>query len=94
VPSQQLTRRNSVLWDISLNFTTGNKYLLLPTNGSWDRRFGTDNQFSPDAGLGGKIKPEGADIPAPPNSGNYKLSVDFFKGPNLNKTSFARYCRR
>ncbi len=79
-PQQKLTRKNSVEWDITLNFTSGEAYLLLPTNGSWGRRFGTDNQFSPDARLGGKIKPEGADIPAPTVSGNYKLSVDFFKG--------------
>ncbi len=80
VPSQQLTRRNSVLWDISLNFTAGEKYLLLPTNGSWSQKFGTLDPLAINAGLGGKIQPEGSDIPAPPNSGNYKLSVDFFKG--------------
>jgi hypothetical protein len=80
VPDQQLTRKNSVEWDINLNFKAGEKYLLLPTNGSWDQKFGADNPDAPNSGLVGKIKPEGADIPAPANTGNYKFSVNFFTG--------------
>lgn len=80
VPSQQLTRRNAVQWDVVLNFTSGEKYLLLPTNGDWSRKFGADDPLAPGAGLGGKIKPEGADIPAPSTSGSYKLTVDFYAG--------------
>ena len=80
VPDQQLTRKNSVEWDINLNFKAGEKYLLLPTNGSWGQKFGADNPDAPNAGLGGKIKPEGGDIPAPSNTGNYKFSVNFFTG--------------
>jgi hypothetical protein len=80
VPNQQLTRKNSVEWDINLNFKAGEKYLLLPTNGSWGQKFGADNPDAPNAGLGGKIKPEGADMPAPANTGNYKFSVNFFTG--------------
>jgi hypothetical protein len=80
VPSQQLTRRNAVQWDVTLNFTSGQAYLLLPTNGDWGRKFGADDPLAPNAGLGGKIKPEGSDIPAPSNSGNYKFTVDFYKG--------------
>jgi hypothetical protein len=80
-PNQQLIRKNSVEWDITLNLTSGGKYLLLPTNsGSFAQKFGADNSDAPNAGLGGKIKPEGADIPAPPTSGNYKFSVNFFTG--------------
>jgi hypothetical protein len=80
VPSQQLTRRNAVQWDVTLNFTTGQAYLLLPTNGDWGRKFGADDPLAPNAGLGGKIKPEGSDIPAPATSGTYKFSVDFYNG--------------
>jgi hypothetical protein len=80
VPSQQLTRRNSAVWDVTLNFTSGQAYLLLPTNGAWDRKFGADDPLAPNSGLGGKIKPEGADIPAPSTSGSYKFSVDFYNG--------------
>jgi hypothetical protein len=80
VPSQQLIRRNAVEWDVTLNFTSGQAYLLLPTNGQWDRKFGADDPLAPNAGLGGKIKPEGSDIPAPATSGTYKFTVDFYKG--------------
>jgi hypothetical protein len=80
VPSQQLTRRNSVVWDITLDFTSGQAYLLLPTNGDWGRKFGVDDPLSTNGGIGGNIKPEGADIPAPANNGTYKFAVDFYKG--------------
>lgn len=79
-PSQQLTRRNAAQWDITLNFTTGQAYLLLPVNGSWSQKYGAENATAPNAGLGGKIKGEGADIPAPPTSGSYKFTVDFYTG--------------
>jgi len=80
VPSQELTRRNAVQWDVTLNFTSGEKYLILPTNGDWGRKFGADNSLAPNAGIGGKFKPEGEDIPAPGNSGSYKFTIDFFTG--------------
>ncbi len=80
LPSQQLTRRNSVRWDINLSFSSGGEYLILPTNGAWDRKFGADDPLAPGAKLGGKIKPEGANIPAPATSGNYKFSIDFYSG--------------
>jgi hypothetical protein len=79
-PSQQLTRRNAVQWDVTLNFTTGQAYLLLPTNGDWGRKFGADDPLAPGSGVGGKLKPEGSDIPAPANSGSYKFTVDFYNG--------------
>lgn len=80
VPSQKLIRRNAVEWDVTLNFTSGQAYLLLPSNGSWSQKFGTDDPLAPNAGLGGKITPEGSDIPAPATSGSYKFTVDFYKG--------------
>jgi hypothetical protein len=80
VPQQQLARRNSAQWDITLNFTSGQAYLLLPVNGSWGQKYGAENATAPNAGLGGKIKGEGADIPAPPANGSYKFTVDFYKG--------------
>jgi hypothetical protein len=69
-----------VTWDINLNFTSDKAYLLLPTNGSWDQKFGVNDPLAPNAGLGGQIKPQGENIPAPPTSGNYKFSVNFFTG--------------
>ncbi|HMP86122.1 MAG TPA: SusE domain-containing protein, partial [Lacibacter sp.] len=80
LPQQQLTRRNSVLWDVTLNFTSGQAYLILPTNGDWGRKFGAQDAGAPGAGLGGNFVPEGADFPAPATSGSYKFSIDFFTG--------------
>ncbi|HLP36205.1 SusE domain-containing protein [Lacibacter sp.] len=78
LPSQQLTRRNSVWFDVTLNFTTGEKFLILPTNGSWDKKFGAD-VAAPD-GKSGTFKAEGADIPTPAASGSYKFTIDFYSG--------------
>lgn len=77
-PSQQLTRRNSAQWDVTLNFTTGEKFLILPTNGSWDRKFGVDAAAADSKS--GTFKPEGGDIPTPAASGSYKFTIDFFTG--------------
>ena len=35
VPSQQLTRVNSSVWEITLPLVGGKQYLLLPLNGDW-----------------------------------------------------------
>lgn len=80
VPSQQLTRRNSVLWDINLNFRANGEYLILPTNGAWDRKYGADDPLATNARSGGKIKPEGANFPGPTNAGSYKFSINLYTG--------------
>lgn len=80
LPSQQLTRRNSVQWDITLSLQNGQDYLILPTNGSWDRKFGTDDRLVNNANVGGKFRPEGQDFPGPPTTGTWKFSIDFFTG--------------
>jgi starch-binding outer membrane protein SusE/F len=76
--SQVLNRLNSVQWDITLNFTTGEKFLILPTNGSWDRKFGVDAAAADNKS--GTFRPEGGDIPTPAPSGSYKFTIDFFTG--------------
>lgn len=77
VPSQRLTRLNSVWFDVRIALTSGEKYLLLPVNGSWDKKFGAD---APNAdNKSGTFKAEGADIPAPV-SGTYDLRIDFYTG--------------
>ena len=80
LPDQQLTRKNSVEWDISLDLKSGEKYLLLPKNGDWSSKFGANDPDAPNAKFTGKIKPEGSDIPSPDNAGNYKFSVNFYTG--------------
>ena len=71
VPSQRFTRLNSTTWEMpSLALTTGRKFLLLPENGNWGKKFG-------EGATPGFIVPEGSDIPAPSTSGNYKITVNF-----------------
>ncbi len=77
LPSQQLSRKNSVWFDVRLTFTSGEKYLLLPVNGSWDKKFGADAPATDNKS--GTFKAEGADIPAPA-SGTYDFRIDFYTG--------------
>lgn len=71
VPSQQFTRINSTTFEIpSINLKTGEKFLLLPENGNWGKKFGEGDKS-------GFFVPEGSDIPAPAATGNYKISVNF-----------------
>ncbi|ANE52080.1 SusE domain-containing protein [Flavisolibacter tropicus] len=75
-PSQHLTRLNASQFTVTLALTSGEKFLLLPTNGDWGKKFGLDGAAGTN-NLTGKFKPEGADIPAPTTSGNYKITFDF-----------------
>ena len=77
VPSQKFTRLNSTRFELaSIALTAGKKYLLLPTNGDWGRKFGSDGAAS-NTKLAGAIKPEGGDMDSPDVSGNYKVTIDF-----------------
>lgn len=82
LPSQEFTRKNSTQFELTLSLTTGKKYLFLPENGNWGKKFGAVNGTASGIGLGGPLKPEGEDMPAPDASGNYKIVVDF-----INNTS-------
>lgn len=76
VPMQQLTRKTSTQFELpSVALTSGKKFLFLPENGKWDRKFGADNVA--DDKLSGTFKPEGGDIDSPAETGNYKMVVDF-----------------
>jgi starch-binding outer membrane protein SusE/F len=67
-----------VQWDVTLNFTSGQAYLILPVNGSWGQKFGAD-VAAPD-NKSGTFRAEGADFPAPAVSGSYKFTIDFYSG--------------
>lgn len=78
VPSQQFTRVNATQFTLGpIALKAGEKYLLLPENGSWAKKFGALDPGAPGVGNGGTLKPEGGDIPAPAESGNYTITVDF-----------------
>ena len=76
VPSQKFTRVNSTKFEITIDLASGKKYLLLPENGNWAKKFGAVNNLDP-VKLSGPLKPEGQDIPSPDVAGTYKISVDF-----------------
>lgn len=82
-PSQQFTRLNSCQFELaSLLLTSGEKYLLLPEPGNWDKKYAVEDNALPNLGNGGTIKfytpgTGGQDIPAPSITGNYKIEVNF-----------------
>ncbi|MDX1938135.1 MAG: SusE domain-containing protein [Flavihumibacter sp.] len=76
VPSQQLTRVNSTQWQLTLALKKNEKYLFLPENGNWGKKFGVEDDAVPGVKLAGKLAPEGKDIPAPDEDASYKIVFD------------------
>ena len=76
VPSQKFTRINATTFELTIPLTSGKKYLLLPENGSWAKKFGDDGATG-NTKLAGTFKPEGADFLSPDVSGTYKITVNF-----------------
>jgi hypothetical protein len=76
VPSQQFTRVTSSRFEITVPLTSGKEYLVLPENGNWGMKFGSDGAAT-STKLTGKLKPEGGNFAAPDVTGNYKIVVDF-----------------
>lgn len=77
VPAQQFTRKTSTTFELlSIALTAGKNYLLLPENGNWGKKFGSDGA-STNTKLTGTFKPEGSDMPSPDADANYKITVDF-----------------
>jgi starch-binding outer membrane protein SusE/F len=76
VPSQKFTRLNATTFEIaSLALTSGKKYLFLPTNGDWSRKYGSSGAAS-NTKLDGTFAPEGGDMDSPDVSGNYKITFN------------------
>jgi hypothetical protein len=91
VPSQQFTRLNASQWELTIALTAGEKYLLLPNNGSWDNKYGVPDNAVTGLGNGGEIKynDNAQDIPAPSVSGNYKVLVNFATTENFATGKFS-----
>ena len=78
VPSQQLTRLNSSIFEITIALNGGKQYLLLPVNGSWSNKYAVANNSIPGLSAGGVFGYNLNDnFPGPAASGTYKISVNF-----------------
>ena len=78
VPSQKFTKTSPATFELTLHLNSGGHYLLLPTNGSWDHKYAVANKNDAAFKTGGLLKTDsGEDIPAPDESGNYKIEVNF-----------------
>lgn len=76
--TQKFTRLNSAEFEISIALKSGDKYLILPEPGSWDKKYGTTDNSTEASKLGGTLKPQGADIAAPNENATYKVRVNFW----------------
>lgn len=81
VPSQQLTRLNSSVWQITLALVGSKEYLLLPVNGDWSNKYAVADKNAPGARVSGPFGYNLNDnFPGPLNNGTYTLSVNFATG--------------
>jgi starch-binding outer membrane protein SusE/F len=78
VPSQQFTRMNSSLFEITVPITGGKQYLMLPVNGSWTHKFSVADNSIPGLAAGGNFGYDlSSNFPGPSADGSYKIDVDF-----------------
>ena len=77
VPSQQFTRVNSSLYELTIALNADKSYLFLPVNGDWTNKYGGLGGNNSNNVNGDNFKFNGSDMKAPAVSGNYKISVDF-----------------
>lgn len=77
VPSQQFTRVNSSLYELTIALNADKSYLFLPVNGSWTNKYGGMGANNSNNVNGDNFKYNGSDMKAPAVSGTYKISVNF-----------------
>ncbi|HMK19390.1 MAG TPA: SusE domain-containing protein [Chitinophagaceae bacterium] len=80
VPSQQFTRVNSSLFELTIPLIANKSYLLLPANGSWDHKYGGLGGNNSNNVLGDELKYDGSDLKAPTENATYKISINFASG--------------
>lgn len=80
VPSQQFTRVNSSLFELTIPLIANKSYLFLPANGSWDHKYGGMGGGNTNNVLGDELKYEGSDLKAPAENALYKISINFASG--------------
>ena len=78
VPSQQFTRLNSSVFQLTINLTGGRQYLFLPLNGDWGHKYAVQDNSLPGLSAGGAFGYDyPQNFPGPANNGNYKVTVNF-----------------
>ncbi|PWT76709.1 MAG: hypothetical protein C5B59_05865 [Bacteroidetes bacterium] len=78
VPSQQFTRDNSSLWELTLPLTGGKQYLFLPKNGDWTHKYAVQDNTIPGLANGGTFGYDyPKNFPGPSADGTYKIEVNF-----------------
>ena len=81
VPSQQLIRINSSVFELTLPLVGSKQYLLLPVNGDWSNKFAVADNSIPGLSSGGFFGYNlSQNFPGPATSGTYKISVNFVTG--------------
>lgn len=80
VPSQQLTRLNSSVFEVTLPLNAAKSYLFLPVNGDWTDKYGGLGSNGSNNVNSDEFKFGGSDMLSPPTSGNYKITVNFATG--------------
>ena len=81
VPSQQLVRQNSAIWQLTLTMSGGHQYLLLPVNGDWSNKYAVADNSIPGLANGGAFGYNlSQNFPGPAAGGSYTLTVNFVKG--------------
>jgi len=78
--TQKFTKVNSSKFELVINLSANNSYLLLPVYGSWAAKYGGTGANNSNSVTGDNFKPEGGDLIAPATSGSYKIVVDFKTG--------------
>lgn len=73
-PSQQFTKSGNV-FTLTLELKANEGYLLLPVNGSWDKKYGMGGDS-----MSGDIVPQGGDFSSPAEAGTYLITADFTTG--------------
>ena len=78
-PSQAFTQVTNAEYQLTIALTSGQSYLFLPVNGSWTNKYGGSTDGT--ATGGGALLYDGAvpgsNTPAPANTGNYLIDVNF-----------------
>lgn len=78
VPTQQFTKIDSGLFQITVPLIGGKEYLFLPKNGDWSQKYACKDKKASGLNAGGDFLPNANDnFPGPSSSGNYKIIVNF-----------------